>query len=177
MQPVPTAQLPDGRALYAAHQEVLSAGVAAQDPRLQPLMNLWSTATLLREYRGDGYLAALLVNDLKGLPALQLHCATGTSFTLPAARAMRGWSEDEWAEGFESLLSRGLITGEGGRVEITPAGRDLREKIERDTDSTVEVAWAGLDSEALAQADELAKPISRTLAHGGAFPASLFALS
>ncbi len=42
---------------------------------------LWHAATLLREYRGDGHLAALLDAQLSGIEAIVTHCATGRGFT------------------------------------------------------------------------------------------------
>ena len=48
---------------------------------------LWHAITLLREYRGDGHVAALLDAGLSGLDALITHTATGPRFTVAAAKA------------------------------------------------------------------------------------------
>ena len=51
-----------------------------------------TAATLLREYRGDGHLTALLRADLSGLEALITHTATGRGFLPEVAKAGRGYS-------------------------------------------------------------------------------------
>ena len=80
---------PHGRPLFAAH--------AGLDWPAEPHLVLWHAITLLREYRGDGHVAALLDAGLSGLDALVTHTATGRGFTAAAAKATRGWSDDEWA--------------------------------------------------------------------------------
>ncbi|WAL41432.1 hypothetical protein BRM1_06210 [Brevibacterium sp. BRM-1] len=175
LQPVLAAQLPDGRPLYAAHQEALAAGVQAEDPAVQPFLDLWSVATLLREYRGDGHIAALVVNYLPGLQALALHTATGTSFRPEAARKSRGWSAEQWAQAQESLRARGLLVGAGEEAEPTAAAAGLREQIEAQTDASVAVAFSPLDDEALADAAEAAKDFARVVVRAQAFPAQIFA--
>src|SRR5687767_13465797 len=86
---------PEGRALYAGHADL----PWPEDP----LLVLWHGATLLREYRGDGHVAVLLHAGLTGLEALITHTATGRGFTEPAARATRGWRDEEWAAGCAAL--------------------------------------------------------------------------
>ncbi len=175
LQPALAAQLPDGRPLYAAHQEALAAGVEAHNPAAQPFLNLWATATLLREYRGDSHIAALVVSDLPGIQALALHVATGTSFRPQAARKSRGWSDEQWQSAQESLRSRGLLTGTGDEALPTDAGYEMREHIEQRTDDAVAVAFAGLAGETLSDLSEAAKDLARVLVGAQAFPAQMFA--
>lgn len=175
LRPVLAAQLPDGRPLFAGHQEALAAGVQAEDSAMQPFMNLWVAATLLREYRGDGHLGALLTHDLSGLEALVLHCLTGTSFRPAAARKSRGWSEEEWDGAVTSLRERGLVQGAGDEAQITPPAADLRERIEQRTDDATEVSWQPLTDEELAELDARAKDFAKIVVAAGAFPEKLFA--
>jgi hypothetical protein len=63
---IPTAA---GRSLYAGHAEL----AWPQEHHGQ----LWHAITLLREYRGDGHIAALLIHGLSGIEALITHIATG----------------------------------------------------------------------------------------------------
>ena len=49
---------PEGRPLYAGH-----ADLPWPD---EPLLELWHAASLLREHRGDGHIAALLHAGLTG---------------------------------------------------------------------------------------------------------------
>src|SRR3954451_15898177 len=96
----------EGRPLYAGH--------AALAWPAEPLLDLWHAATLLREHRGDGHIAALLHADLNGLEALITHTATGRGFTPPAAQATRGWSQEEWDAESAALVERGLLDDDGG---------------------------------------------------------------
>jgi len=51
----------EGRALYA--------GLRALDVPEEPVARLWHAATILREHRGDGHIAALVAADLTGAPS------------------------------------------------------------------------------------------------------------
>jgi hypothetical protein len=62
----------EGRPLYAGH-----AGLDWPDA---PHVAAWHAATLLREHRGDGHIAALVAAGLSGIDALVTHVATGQGF-------------------------------------------------------------------------------------------------
>ena len=157
------ALTPEGRPLYAGHADLPWPN--------DPLLDLWHAATLLREYRGDGHIAALLHADLNGLEALITHTATGRGFTLPAAKATRGWSEEEWAAESAALAERGLLDDDG----LTPEGKDLRARIEAETDVLSADPWLLLGAERTARVIELGKGFARKLVAGGAFSAEVFA--
>jgi hypothetical protein len=153
----------DGRPLYAGH-----AQLAWPDT---PHTQLWHAITLLREYRGDGHIAALVTSGLSGLDALITHTATGIGFNAEYARRLRGWSRDEWDAATEGLISRGILRGEG---ELTTAGTDLRSTIEDLTDELGYPPWRVLPAE---QADELvgfAEVIRAAVQAAGLFPAGAF---
>jgi hypothetical protein len=78
----------EGRPLYAAHADL--------NWPAEPHLVLWHAITLLREFRGDGHIAALVAAGISGLGALITHTATGKGFLEPAAKATRGWSDDQW---------------------------------------------------------------------------------
>jgi hypothetical protein len=154
---------PEGRPLYASHADL-------PWPE-EPLLQVWHGATLLREHRGDGHIAALLHADLNGLEALITHTATGRGFTLPAAKATRGWSEEEWAAESAALVERGLLDDAG----LTAEGEDLRARIEAETDVLSADPWLLLGPERTARVTELGKGFARRLVAGGAFSAEVFA--
>jgi hypothetical protein len=154
---------PEGRPLYAGHADL-------PWPE-EPLLQVWHGATLLREHRGDGHIAALLHADLNGLEALITHTATGRGFTLPAAKATRGWSEEEWAAESAALVERGLLDDAG----LTAEGEDLRARIEAETDVLSADPWLLLGPERTARVTELGKGFARRLVAGGAFSAEVFA--
>ncbi|MBA3368129.1 MAG: hypothetical protein H0T99_05585 [Geodermatophilaceae bacterium] len=155
---------PQGRPLYAAHADL--------EYPTQPLTSLWHSITLLREYRGDGHLAALLDAKLSGLDALISHQATGKSFTQEFAQASRGWSAELWAAGVAGLQERGLMDETRG---LTEAGQELRQGIEDRTDDMAREPYESLGESDLARLSELGHGLTRRVQAAGAFPAGTFA--
>jgi hypothetical protein len=94
------------------------------------LAEAWQACTTLREHRGDGHVAALLVHGLSGLEA---HLLAAGALGVPAdvLRNSRGWTEAHWAAGIADLAGRGLLRPDG---TATDAGRDLHRRIEAMTD-------------------------------------------
>ncbi|MGN6609195.1 MAG: SCO6745 family protein [Jatrophihabitans sp.] len=152
----------EGRPLFAGHAEL-----AWPD---EPHLVLWHAVTLLREYRGDGHIAALVTAGLSGLEAIITHCATGRGMTVAAARHLRGWSEDDWAAGEAGLRERGLLDGS----ELTPAGVELRATIEATTDRLDTAAWSRLGEQRTLRAIELGKQLSREVVATGVFGSGVF---
>lgn len=152
----------EGRALYAAHADLLWPD--------ESHLVLWHAVTLLREFRGDGHVAALLGAELTGLEALITHTATGEGFTEKAARATRGWSAQEWAAGVAGLAGRGLLTADGA---LTAEGSTLRSAVEERTDRLAMAPWRHLGEDATERLITLAKPVSRQIA-AAAFPPGVF---
>ncbi|MBJ7453261.1 MAG: hypothetical protein JHC71_14440, partial [Blastococcus sp.] len=155
-----TVLTPEGRALYAGHADL-------PWPE-EPLLVLWHGATLLREHRGDGHVAALLHSGLSGIEALVTHTAMGRGFTPEAAKATRGWSEEEWADAVQALADRGLVDDAG----LTEEGAELRARLEVHTDALSADPWLFLGPERTARVIEIAKELSRTLVANGALSAS-----
>lgn len=155
---------PQGRPLYAGHAEL--------EYPADPLTSLWHSITLLREYRGDGHLAALVDAKLSGLDALISHQATGKGFTPEFAQASRGWSAELWAAGIAGLQERGLMDDNGG---LTQAGQDLREGIEARTDELAREPYESLGETDLARLTEIGLDLTRRVQAAGAFPDNVFA--
>ena len=153
---------PEGRPLFAAHADL-------PWPE-EPLLAMWHGATLLREHRGDGHVAVLLHAGLTGLEALITHCATGRGFTDAAAKATRGWRDEEWDGACAALAQRGLIDDAG----LTAEGEELRARIEVQTDALAADPWLSLGPEKTARVVELGKGLSRRLVAAGAFGQGIF---
>jgi hypothetical protein len=153
-----------GRALYAAHAQL--------DWPTEPHLILWHAVTLLREFRGDGHVAVLLTAGVSGLDALITHTATGRGFTQPAAKATRGWSDDEWAAAVVRLRQRGVLDAEGS---LTDEGIELRATIEQATDDLATAPWQILAVERTERLLALGKALSRQLVNSGAFSSDIFA--
>ena len=150
------------RPLYSAHADLPVPG----DPHLA----LWHAATLLREHRGDGHVAALLAAGLDGLEALVTHTATGRGMTPKWVFTTRGWNQEEWDAASDRLRDRGLLDDAG---ELTEQGVALRDGIERETDRMDEAPYAHLGAEGVARLTELGAVFARRALGAGAFPADL----
>ncbi|MFJ6181853.1 hypothetical protein [Streptomyces sp. NPDC092295] len=153
----------EARPLYAAN-----AGLPVPE---EPHLALWHAATLLREHRGDGHLAALAVAGLSGIEALVLHNATGTGPTSALFMRTRGWSAEQWAAARDGLRERGLLDEAG---DLTASGAALRGEAEALTDRLDAAPYDHLGPAATARLTELAGGFTRTLRAMGAFPAVHF---
>jgi len=153
-----------GRPLFAGH-----SGLAW--PTEAHLL-FWHAVTLLREYRGDGHIAALLRAELSGIEALVTHTATHRGFLVPAAKALRMWSDEQWAEAEDSLRDRGLLDADG---ELTPEGQQLRDELEAETDRLSSAPWVGADPAAVDDLIRYGKTLTRAAVAAGAFPEKVFA--
>ncbi len=154
----------EGRALFAGH-----AGLPWPD---LPHLQLWHAATLLREHRGDGHIAALVRAGLSGIEALVSHTATGRGFTIEAAQQLRLWSVQQWETASHALRQRGLLDGSGA---LTAAGNDLRSSIEADTDKMAAGPWELLGPDDTDELIGIAGRLARAIISAGAFPSAMFA--
>lgn len=102
-----------------------------------PHLALWHAATVLREHRGDGHIAALAEAGLDPVESLVSFAAVGAA--APEVFASRGWSAAEWGAARQRLRERGLLAADG-----TDAGRELRAKVELRTDEEAAAPWRAL---------------------------------
>ncbi|MCU1375400.1 MAG: hypothetical protein JWO68_2686 [Actinomycetia bacterium] len=147
----------EGRPLFAAH-----ASVPWPD---EPRLVLWHAQTLLREFRGDGHIAALVAEGISGIEALVLHVATG-EVPEAAIRRSRPWSDEAWDAAVEGLRARGLLDADG----LTPAGRAHRQWVEDRTDAAAVVAYEPLGEAGCARLRELGRPLSQAVIAAGLLP-------
>lgn len=143
-----------GRALAAAN-----AALPWPD---EPLAVLWHAQTLLREFRGDGHVAALLVAGLDPVETLVLFAAD-TGMDGDWLRQRRGWPEDAWAAAGARLTDRGLLAPSGP----TAAGRALRAEVEAGTDALADAAWRAVGDDAAERLVTLAAPLVQAVVDGG----------
>ena len=154
-----TAAPVDGRPLFAANSALPWPG--------EPIEKLWHAATLLREHRGDGHIAALVTAGVSGRESNVLHCAAGR---VPAEfiRRSRDYDDDEWQRCTDSLAGRGLLTREGA---LTDMGHDLKTHIETVTDTAALTALDGLTDDEIETLFKALTPITRLVVAGGDLPA------
>ncbi|MFE4533809.1 hypothetical protein ACFRKB_01905 [Streptomyces scopuliridis] len=135
-----------------------------------PHLAYWHAATLLREYRGDGHLAALLRAGLDPLEALASHTASGRGMSPKWVLASRGWSQEEWEAAKERLRGRGLLDGDG---ELTASGTELRTALEDETDRLDRAPYEHLGAAGVARLTELGGALAGAAQAAGAFPPDL----
>ena len=147
----------EGRPLFAAH-----AALPWPD---EPHLVLWHAQTLLREFRGDGHIAALLLAGLDPVEALVTHAAGG-EIGADVLRITRSWSPGDWSSAADRLRGRGLLE-DGETLAFTEAGRVLRQQVEDRTDAAAVPAYAVLGAEGCERLRQLGRPLSRAVVAGG----------
>jgi hypothetical protein len=141
-----------GRPLYAAH--------ASLDWPEPDHLQLWHATTLLREHRGDGHIAALVLAGLTGLEASVSYVAFGGAMNEDLQRQTRGYSEEEWAQAKVDLQRQGIFNADN---EFTDFGRQQREQIEAQTDAAAATPYEALGEERTQRLRELVRPWSRSI--------------
>ena len=141
----------EGRVMYAALRTL-------RIPE-EPGARLWHAATLLREHRGDGHVAALVAAGIGGTEAHVLHALSegipaerfGRVHHLPAARL---------AAVVDGMRDRGLIDASGW---LSDTGRETKERIESLTDDLAAPAYDILEPHEIDQLISDLEPISAAL--------------
>jgi hypothetical protein len=152
-----------GRPLFAGHAEL-----AWPDA---PHAVLWHAQTLLREFRGDGHIAALVVHDLDPIEALVMHIASG-DVSPSFLRTTRGWSDPEWAEGAARLADRGWLEPLRGDTEaftFSEEGSLVHQAIEDMTDQMATLPYEAIGEEGCAELRTLVRPFSFTVVEAAGF--------
>ena len=141
-----------GRPLYAGH-----ASLPWPEPEH---LQLWHAATLLREHRGDGHIAALVLSGLSGLEASVSYVAYGSAFNEELQRKTRGYSEEEWEQTKVELQRQGIFDADN---QFTDQGRNQREEIEAQTDVAAATPYEHLGEERTQRLIELVRPWARSI--------------
>ncbi|HSP39142.1 MAG TPA: hypothetical protein VLR26_15470 [Frankiaceae bacterium] len=149
-----------GRTLCAAH---------ARLPRhATPVLALWQATTVLREHRGDGHVAALVLAGLDPVEALVTAVAAGASAKF--LKNTRGWSPEQWADGEQRLRDRGLLDED---ALLTEAGRSARDEVETATDRAGAEPYRRLGEDGCARLMDLVRPLGRAIVAAGIIPRRL----
>jgi len=149
-----------GRALFSGLRSVGLAG--------DPVGDLWRAADMVREGRGDSHIAAW---SATGLGPVEVSVLTELWWGLPhkSYSRTRGWSDEDLDAAAERLRSAGHLAG----AELTDAGRELRRRIELDTDRQDRPMVEALGDDA----DELfaiVEPYRDAIWAGNGYPATAF---
>jgi hypothetical protein len=133
---------------------IMGAANAALPIPKETLPRLWQATTTLRENRGDGHNAALIMAGLSGPEALAWRSAHDLDRSV--LEPNRGWTPQEWDAASESLIAKGWLDKDG---KPTETGLARHEEFETTTDRFAADAWAGVDID---KARDLLTPIART---------------
>lgn len=145
----------EGRALYA--------GLRALEIPEEPVARLWHAATLLREHRGDGHIAALLA---AGIGGTESHVLGALFDGVPAATFGRvhHLPAAQLASVVAGMRARGLIDSSGWLSDL---GRETKVRIEALTDTLAAPPYASLEPRQLDQLIEDLEPIYRVIDGAG----------
>jgi hypothetical protein len=130
----------EGRPMYAALR-----AIAAPD---EVVARLFHAASLLREHRGDGHIAALMTEGIGGLEA---HVLLALDMDLPAEKFGRihHLPATQLAAVIDGMRDRGLIGDDGW---LSERGRAVKQRVEDRTDELAAPPYQSLEPDEL---DEL----------------------
>ncbi|HWF16525.1 MAG TPA: hypothetical protein VG244_10130 [Acidimicrobiales bacterium] len=141
----------EGRPLAAAHADL--------EWPTEPHLRLWHAQSILREFRGDGHIALLVVHGLSGIEALVTHAAAG-DVPAHALLATRAWPGEAWEVAAEGLRGRGWLEA-GDELRFSGSGATRRREIEDGTDSLAAAPYGALGEERCAELRALVRPWSK----------------
>jgi helix-turn-helix protein len=146
-----TSAPPEGRPMYAALR-----AVAMPDDAVG---RLFHAASLLREHRGDGHIAALMTERVGGLEA---HVLVALDMGLPAEKFGRihHLPAAQIAAVIDGMRDRGLIGVDGW---LSPEGRAVKQRVEALTDDLAAKPYESLDPDELDELMASLEPFTKLL--------------
>jgi len=144
----------------------LFAGLRSLTMPTTALGATWRLTDMLREYRGDSHIAAWIS---EGLDAVEI-CLLTDSFSGRALRtysATRGWTDEQFDPATERLMARGLLDTKG--ETFTEAGRELRSRIELNTDKQMLAALRVIEED-FAELTEILAPLAQAIKDAYGYP-------
>ncbi|MYW14892.1 MarR family transcriptional regulator, partial [Streptomyces sp. SID2955] len=143
---------------------VMYAGMRTLPVPSDPVARLWHSATMLREHRGDGHVAALVGARVGGTEAHVLDALAKGIHPPESFGRLHHLPKERLAAVMDGLRERGLVDADGG---FTEAGRETKQRIEALTD---ELAAPPYDALTPAELDELVtelEPVTAKLVAAG----------
>ena len=141
----------EGRPMYAA----LLAIPIPEDV----VARLFHAASLLREHRGDGHIAALVVDGIGGLEA---HALLALAMGMPAERfgRLHHLPPTQIAAVIDGMRRRGLVGDDGW---LSDEGRAVTQRVEERTDDLAAAPYECLTPDELAELQLALEPLAELL--------------
>nr|WP_232794158.1 MULTISPECIES: hypothetical protein [Pseudofrankia] len=121
---------------------------------------IWHAATILREHRGDGHVAALVTAGLDGPESLVWRVSRGGT-ERAFYQQIRGWTDGEWDAAADRLRARGWLEAAG---EPTEAALAAAGDLEATTDRLAGPPWDALGPDGVDRAAALLAPVAQAAA-------------
>ena len=141
----------EGRPMYAALRSIPIPD--------DPVARLFHAASLLREHRGDGHIAALMTEGVGGLEA---HVLSALDLDIPAEKFGRihHLPGAQLAAVLDGMRQRGLIGGDG---RLSAQGRAVKRRVEALTDDLAATPYERLEPGELDELMASLEPIAALL--------------
>jgi hypothetical protein len=141
----------EGRPMYAALRAIPTPS--------EVVARLFHAASLLREHRGDGHVAALMI---EGVGRLEAHVLLALDMGMPAEKFGRihHLPAAQLAAVIDGLRDRGLIGDDGW---LSEHGRAVKQRVESHTDDLAARPYESLDAVELDELIETLEPLAALL--------------
>jgi hypothetical protein len=143
----------------------LFAGLASLPLPDEDHLMVWHAARLLREHRGDGHIAGLVIEGLGPVDALVIHAAMLPMWA-DGLRRSRHWPKADWEASIVSLRRRGWLTDDEAPT-FTPDGQARRAWIEDRTNQLAALAFDPIGPAGVERMIELGATYSAALEAAG----------
>jgi hypothetical protein len=141
----------EGRPMYAALRTLAIPE--------EPVAQFFRAASLLREHRGDGHIAALMTEGIGGLEA---HVLLALDMGMPPERFGRihHLPSPQLVALIDGMKARNLVADDGG---FTAAGRESKHRIEALTDDLAAAPYKCLDAAEIEELIAALEPMAEVL--------------
>jgi hypothetical protein len=143
---------------------VMYAGMRTLPVPSDPVARLWHSATMLREHRGDGHVAALVGARIGGTEAHVLSALEHDIHPPESFGRIHHLPKERLTAVMDGLRERGLVDTDG---RFTDAGRETKKRIEALTDELAAPPYDALTPAELAELLAELEPITATLVAAG----------
>jgi hypothetical protein len=143
---------------------VMYAGMRTLAVPNDPVARLWHSATMLREHRADGHVAALVGARIGGTEAHVLSALAHGIHPPESFGRIHHLPKERLAAVMDGLRERGLVNTDG---RFTDAGRETNQRIESLTDELAAPPYEALSPAELDELVAALEPITATLVAAG----------